>query len=266
MHRALPWTLAFALAGCATTDDGVTPVPGSDDIPGGDVGLNPGQVEVELPTTAEPFGTAPGKRTAHPLVGVRGTSGGVVVHPDLDVAYMVDQDNGALERITLATDERSSFPVGDWPSRIVRVGDELFVTLRGAGELVRLKDTGSALVEVDRVKVGAEPTDVAVATEANRLYVALSQQDELLALDAATLEPVGRITLPGEPSWLATTSETIDEQELLVVAFSRLPSVARLTVGEAAIAIDWLGLPVRDRFRSASRPDVQLSRRVTGAP
>ncbi|MCB9663683.1 MAG: c-type cytochrome [Alphaproteobacteria bacterium] len=213
----------------------------------------------ELPTQGEPIGVAPMLRPELSVTGPRSAAGAVVMSEDEAVAYVVDADNGMVHRFDTATGELRSLAVGAEPTRLVRAGDDLWVTLRGAGEVVRLHDDGTGLVETDRVEVGAEPYGLALAPEEPWLFVALSQEDAVVALDARTLEPIGRWPAPGEPKWLSTT----DDGRLAVVP-ARLPNVGRYTVTTGAIG--WATLPSIRRFESPECPDRRLARRVTGDP
>ncbi|MCB9665337.1 MAG: hypothetical protein H6732_14595 [Alphaproteobacteria bacterium] len=222
----------------------------------------PDEPEVADPTftVGDPIGTAPGLRAALPVEGLRSRAGTVVLSPDDAVAYVADADNGAVHRVVLADSTTSTLPLGAEPTRLVRAGSDLWVTLRGTGEVVRLHDDGTALAETDRVHVGAEPYGLALSTVQPWIFVALSQEDAVLALDLQTLEPIGRWVVPGEPRWLSVNPVN-DE---VVAAPARSPHLARLrpTSGEVAV----MELPRPRRFADPECPDRTLERRVSGDP
>lgn len=183
---------------------------------------------VEPPGGGDPVGETPGLRPALPVSGARSASGPLVtIDGELEV-LVVDQDNESIDRFR--SESSGSVPVEGEPTRLVAIGDTVWVTLRRTGELARLsRRSGGQMVEEDRVRVGTEPYDVVAAQFADRLYVSLSQEDAVIALDARTLEVVGRWHVPGEPKWMVAIPTGVDGVERLMVASARL---ARVTIIE----------------------------------
>jgi DNA-binding beta-propeller fold protein YncE len=93
--------------------------------------------------------------------------------------------------------------VGGEPTRMIRLGDELWVTLRAERSVAVLDISGAgAPVETARFKVGAEPYGIAATSDGSRVYVALSQQDQVVELDGATKQELRRWDVMNDPRWL----------------------------------------------------------------
>lgn len=148
------------------------------------------------------------------------TRSGVMLSSTTDEDQLiVDTDNGEL---ALVSDGAwSSVELGGEPTRAVRFGDRVWVTLRAAGELAEVRVVGEELVLARKVAVGAEPFDVVVSEDGARLYVSLSQQGEVVQLDAGTLAVASRYAVPGEPRWMAVGTDPWTEREQVFVALFR---------------------------------------------
>lgn len=145
-------------------------------------------------------GVAPAEEAPLPATGAT-RSGVMVPATHIDVQYVADPDNGDL--LMLGDGRRDSVDLGGEPTRLVRHDDRVWVTLREAGQLAELRET-HGLPELVRVaEVGAEPFDVVVSDDGERLYVSISQEDVVLQLDARTLEVTARVPVAGEPRWMA---------------------------------------------------------------
>lgn len=212
------------------------------------------------PATHAPVAETPAEVvTIHPLDGARSRSGTIAISEDQARTIVVDPDNHAVMLFRHLDGHSASTEVGGEPTRVVRVGQDVFVTLRASGELVRLHDDHEQLTEVARVSVGAEPYDVIAAGDT--LYVSLSQEDAVVALDAATLAPVGRWQVTGEPKWMAVTAAPAGGDRLFV-ASALGGQVTRLDAdtGESTT----FGLPRKMRFNQADCVDHPLASRITG--
>jgi mono/diheme cytochrome c family protein len=113
--------------------------------------------------------------------------------------------DGTVSRADLGTGEvLGELELGGEPTRMVQVGSELWVTLRAERAVVVLDASGAgAPVEVDRLRVGAEPYGVAATSDGARVYVAVSQQDQVVELDAASHKELRRWDVMDDPRWLA---------------------------------------------------------------
>lgn len=127
----------------------------------------------------------------------------IVAAEDASAVYAVDGDNGAVLREDLESGNLSSLEVGREPSRITRVGERLFVTLRAERAIVVLSDKNGTLTLEHRIETGAEPVGIVAREDGSRLYVALSSQNEVQELDGETFEVLRQFSIGGQPTWLA---------------------------------------------------------------
>lgn len=88
------------------------------------------------------------------------------------------------------------------PSRIARVNERIYVTLRATRAVVELADQDGMLVEVNRATVGTEPLGIVAAADGAHVYVALSTRNEVVEL-SAELVVERTFSIAGHPSWLA---------------------------------------------------------------
>ncbi|MCB9680785.1 MAG: c-type cytochrome [Alphaproteobacteria bacterium] len=239
--------LVLALAACSTTtvpvgdDVVVKPDDGLSDLPdGGD--------PVDDPTTGGAV-----------LEGARSPSGHIAVSEDELYLFIADPDNGDLVRSEIATGLETRLALGGEPTRVTRVGDAIFVTLRASGEVVRVDvDAVGAMTVAQRRAVGAEPFDVLASRDRSMIFVSLSQEDAIVALDGTDLHELGRWQAPGEPRWmtLGTGKDTV------YVAMARRPIVLALhpSTGEQ----EWHALPSVRRFVGATCDPRHLKVRNTG--
>lgn len=261
MHRSTLLVM-LALAGCSPSPQ--TAGPGPD-------GQTPGEVEpVDRPDdvpdgASEGVRDTPGLRPAIPLMGDRTSSAPMVLGALDHEAFAVDPDRGSVVSLRTDTGVTHELAVGDEPSHLVRVGADLFVTLRATGDLVRLhvEDDGT-LTETDRVPVGAEPVGLAVSFQHDRLFVALSQDHAVVALDATTLEEIGRWQVPGEPKWVVAMPYVLGEQERIFVVSARQPLVTEIRTSDGMQRATTL--PQAKRFNHPNCPDRTLSSRASGDP
>jgi mono/diheme cytochrome c family protein len=109
--------------------------------------------------------------------------------------------------------------------------------------------------------VGAEPFDVVVSPELDRIFVSLSQEGAVVAIDPATFTEIDRWELGGEPRWLSIAELDVPT---LVVAHADAPTydLVDLDTGEV-----WTSsLPVLPRFLHSSCEPRDLQTHITGAP
>lgn len=120
-----------------------------------------------------------------------------------DDVFVADADNGTLTRVSTGSGDLEAFVLGLEPTRVTRVGDDLWVTLRAAGEVAIVHDDGENLSLVDRIQVGAEPYGIVASPDGDFVYVALSTADRVVEIDTSSREVVRKFTIPGQPRWLA---------------------------------------------------------------
>ncbi len=218
----------------------------------------------------EPIVGGPGVRETpglRPALAVSGdpSPSGIAIPSEKDgTLLLADVDSGEVLHIAEsggAAILQAGLPVGVEPTRLVRRGSNAWATLRGSGELVRLGLVNGALVEQDRVRVGAEPFDVVASSFADRIYVSLSQEDAVIALDARTLEEIGRWILPGEPHDLLMLPDRGDGVERVAVALARSPQVA--VIQPVNGTLEWFDIPTTTEFTMAGE-EILHRPRITG--
>lgn len=194
--------------------------------------------------------------------GTRARSGVLVVSDDMNRNFVADPDNGAIQVFRQLDGQTASVELGGEPTRLTRIGDHVFVTLRGSGEVARLRDNRETLELVTRAHVGAEPFDVVASPTEGRIYVSLSMEDAVVALDAETLAPVGRWRVEGEPRWMAIRTDPATGKDQLFIASMRGGKVHRLDTATDVLR-SW-SLPERPRFDNPRCDDRLLSSRISG--
>lgn len=171
--------------------------------------------------------------------------------------WNVNPDAGTISRTDPQTGATVEFPVGGEPTRLAVLGDRLFVTLRGERALAELSVSAPEAGPARVVHVGAEPYGVVAREDGLRLYVALSQEDAVVELDGATLEPLRRFSVPGEPRYLALHPSG----QTLFVGSGR--GEARLSaVAIAGGGVSTVALPTTRRFTMDG--EIALISRLTG--
>lgn len=135
-----------------------------------------------------------------PTVATGSTS--MVASKDGAALYAVSADDGIVVRFDIASGAAASLSLPGEPSRIARMNGRIYVTLRAERAVVELVDDGGILVEVNRATVGTEPLGVVASPSGERLYVALSTQEQVVQLDA-DLAIERTFSIGGHPSWLA---------------------------------------------------------------
>jgi DNA-binding beta-propeller fold protein YncE/cytochrome c peroxidase len=186
----------------------------------------------------------------------------VVSSAEHTALYVVDEDGGKVHRYAAAGGGAvTSVTVGSRPSRLARVGDRVFVTLRGERALAELRDDGTKLSVVQTVKVGAEPLGIVAREDGTRLYVALSQEEAVIELDGGTLVETGRWSVVGQPSWLALHPSG----DSLYVASALGGRLSRIDLGSPdADAVVTLHTPTPIGAGDNGQADLTL--RLTGDP
>ncbi len=127
----------------------------------------------------------------------------ILSNADHDAVYVVDTDGGQVVRFHPATGERSAVAVGVGPSRLARVENRVFVTLRGERSVAVLDDGGGTWSRVGTIEVGAEPVGIVAAENGKRLYVALSAQNAVVEIDAEAQSVLRTWEVGAQPEFLA---------------------------------------------------------------
>lgn len=130
-------------------------------------------------------------------------SASVVTSSAHDALYTVNVDEGTVSVVSATDGSVSEVTVGREPTRITRAGPRVFVTLRAERGIAVLEERDGGLLMVDRFETGAEPVGIIAREDGERLYVALSTQDEVHELDARTGATLRTFAVEGHPAWLA---------------------------------------------------------------
>jgi cytochrome c553 len=193
------------------------------------------------------------------------TSGRFVTRHDGNGMLLADPDLDAVSWYRPIASSGSPTTIAGEPTRLVRLGERYFVTLRASGEIAELSAAESEPpVEVRRAAVGSEPFDVVVSNDLTRLYVSLSMEDAVIALDVETLAEVGRWTVPFEPRWMAM-GKTAEGADRLFVASARDPQVTEIVPSaEPGSQLTARPLPLLPRDLAPECGDFTLAMRITG--
>lgn len=157
------------------------------------------------PSNIQP-GPAPVERTA-PAVGpqalgdVTHATGSNSIVAAGGFVFTANEDAGSVTRYEPTTGALQALDLGAEPTHLAAAGDDLYVTLRGERAVLKLSVARFDGV-VARTEVGAEPLGVVVREDGSRVYVAVSQQDEVVELDADLTE-LARFPVVGEPRSVA---------------------------------------------------------------
>jgi cytochrome c553 len=118
--------------------------------------------------------------------------------------YSVNAWDGTLVRVDPKDERQEVLEIGGEPTRIAKVGDELWVTLRAERKVAvyRVQESGLPTEEA-QITVGAEPYGIVASEDGERVYVALSQEDAVIEVNAADREVMRRWEVHNEPRWLA---------------------------------------------------------------
>jgi len=255
-----PISLLIALSGCAAPETGTPPVAPQ---PGG---------QTILPSPAADW--TPGLPQAVPESSDDDLALGDPVPPTLvcDRTVLLSEDRqqlgvlathedilGWLDPQALRLDQLS---LDEGPTRLDCAGDRIFVTLRGSGAVAELDLVEGTPTLLTQAQVGAEPYGIAVRADGQRLYVALSQEDAVVELDADTLTELRRFPVTGDPRWLVLHP---DDQHLYVLsAYDRDLYTVDLVTGSVLAQ----ALPVVQGVQDLTtlQGEVDLVGRFTGDP
>ncbi len=115
----------------------------------------------------------------------------------------VNEDLGTLSSVDLTTQEVQEIAVGEEPTRLARIGDRVYVSLRAERGIAVLTDSGGQLTLDTVVDTGAEPVGLVASEDGKSLYVALSQDGIVQELDPEDMSVRRSWEIADEPRWLA---------------------------------------------------------------
>ncbi len=129
----------------------------------------------------------------------------MVADADYDALYQVNVDEGSVSIVPTDGGEMQILDLGEGsePTRIARVDDKAFVTLRGTGEVAVLQAGAAGFEEIGRIAVGTEPHGIVSSEDGRHLYVTLSVENKVVRIDPSSHEVTGSVDVPGDPRWLA---------------------------------------------------------------
>jgi len=119
------------------------------------------------------------------------------------VLYAVNVDEGSLSRLDADAGDLSEVDLGAEPIRVARVGDELWVTLRGERSVAIVVDQDGELVVDGRIDVGAEPFGIVATENGKRVYVAVSQEGQVIEFHGRKRSEERRFDVMHDARWLA---------------------------------------------------------------
>lgn len=173
-----------------------------------------------------------------------------------DAVHAVNVEEGTVSTFWLANEAVQVVDVGVEPTRIARHGTRVFVTLRGEGALAVLEEVSRDLILQQTIEVGSEPVGV-VVNEQGQVFVALSRENEVIGMDAETLEIFGRWPVPNEPRWLA-----VSPSQTVFVGSLKQGGVYQIDLETDVVTP--LEVPTTTALNAVG--EVELTTRVTGDP
>jgi YVTN family beta-propeller protein len=128
----------------------------------------------------------------------------LTVSADGRTVYIVGTDDQTLFAHDLERDSTATLEIGARPSRITRVGDRLFATLRGERSIAVIDaPPKSALAVESKIMIGAEPFGIAALDSGSRVYATASSANLVVEIDVATLAVTRSWTVGDQPRWIA---------------------------------------------------------------
>ena len=207
------------------------------------------------------------------LLGLLGACTGQVVSPEIADSTTgsttilslgrelvnVNEEERSVTLLDPATGGRSELALPGRPARIAKVGDELWVTLRGETPTIAiLTARDGALQLVTQIDVPAGPFGIAASAYGSRVYVACSQAGQVLELDARSHEVLRSFIVDDEPRWI--TVHPAGQSMFVGSLMGGTVTHINLRSGQTRP----LDIPPTTRFTREG--DVTLVPRVTGDP
>jgi streptogramin lyase len=165
--------------------------------------------------------------TGQVTASVRTGAGPEGVAPGFGSVWLVAQDAGKLLRIDPGSNQVSAEIPLEMGARLVAAGpDAMYVAHYANDAVLRVDPRTDEVTSCGEVCDGPQ----AMAVLDGRVWVTCTLSDELVALDAATLQPVGKVAVEGSPDSVATTPDG----RLAVVA-EQGPTLLIVDPGSAAV-------------------------------
>lgn len=174
------------------------------------------------------------------------------------VLYAVNVDEGTLGRIDAESGDLDQVDLGSEPTRVARVGDELWVTLRGERSIAIVVDNNGKLEVESTIDVGAEPFGIVATENGKRVYVAVSQQGEVVEFNGKKKTELRRFKVMDDARWLALHPS----DRVLYVTGPYGDHLAWIDLIEGTV----FTMERPGATRPTDRGDVELQGRFTGDP
>jgi len=120
-----------------------------------------------------------------------------------DAVYNVNFDEGTISRTDLVTQQVREIQVGSEPTRIARVGDDLWVTLKADASIAVIEDDGEKMRVAQVLPAGIEPHGIVATEDGRRVYVANTLSDQVSEYDGRTREKLRSFAVQDQPRFLA---------------------------------------------------------------
>ncbi|MEQ8280496.1 MAG: c-type cytochrome [Deltaproteobacteria bacterium] len=156
----------------------------------------------------------------------------IATSSDYRALYVTNTDHGTVSTVKTEGLDVSSIDVGGEPTRIVRVDEKVFVTLRLERAIAVLEETDDGLVFLETIKVGAEPYGIVAPEGGDHVYVAVQLENKVLEIETDTHEISNEWNVPDQPRWLTMHPNGDD----LFVASAMNGTFTHIDVGEDGVA------------------------------
>jgi mono/diheme cytochrome c family protein len=193
-------------------------------------------------------------------VSARTASGTVVPGPGTSDMLFADTDRGEIS-YAVNGNVQWSLPVGEEPTRMVRVGPSVYFTLREEGKIGYI-DASNPTNPILRgtLDIGAEPFDIVALQRRDILMVSISQENSVKAVDPYTGRTLRSWDLDGEPRWMVTAEDGNDD--VVYVALWNRPVIAKIIPRRNVV--EYIPLPTIERFVDPSCMQRDFDMRLTG--
>ncbi|MBI3179966.1 MAG: hypothetical protein HYZ27_09915, partial [Deltaproteobacteria bacterium] len=182
----------------------------------------------------------------------------LIASADYGSLYVANLDQGTLTKLAKDGSLLTTLDLGLEPTRLARVGDRVLVTLRGERSLAVVYDGPQGLVLERKIVLGTEPFGVVADEYGERVYVALSTQNEVVELDGSTLAETQRWSVPNEPRFLALHPG----RKVLYVGSAMRGTFTSIHVENDSVRTE--SLPEVLGFNGETFAEQPLTRRITG--
>lgn len=173
-----------------------------------------------------------------------------------DAVYNVNFDEGTLSRTDLITNQVDEIEVGEEPTRVARVGDELWVTLKGQRAIAVVSDVDGDMKVEELVPAGVEPHGIVASEDGRRVYVANTLSDAVTEYDGRTREKLRVFEVQDQPRFLALHPNG----QVLFVASTKNGTLSWIDLKSGEVT----PMELPETSRNTQEGEVELHYRVSG--